>query len=355
MRRLAVILPILLLLLSPVTASAEPQDYVEELEQILPDGLPFDATDPESLSEAVGFEAILLEIYGVLKDEGAELLSFLLTLIGIATLAALGRTVDVRLRPAVSAAISAVASVTVVSVILPAVSAVGEAMAEVGDFFSGLVPIFSGITLAGGGVSTAAVSAAGMSISLTVIGSFSTRVLTLCVTMLFVFGMLADLGGIGEGMMRGVRSFFLRGIGVVCFLFGSILTLQTVISGASDGMMMRTAKFAATSTIPVVGTTVSGAMGTLGAGLSYVKGISGTAALAVIGWIALSPLVLLLAYRFVISAAVAFVGFLDTGGGIRCFSAMLVALDALIAVFSMTTIVYIFQIILFIKSGVAIL
>ena len=56
-----------------------------------------------------------------------------------------------------------------------------------------------------------------------------------------------------------------------------------------------------------------------------------------------------------LSMATTFLGFLDTGGGIKCFSSILVALDALIAIFSMSTVVCVFQIVLFIKSGVAIL
>ena len=355
MRRLAVILPILLLVLAPIRAAAAPEDYLEDLYEVLPDGLSFDASDPESISEAVGFEAILAEIGGILKDRGREIFSFLLTLVGIATLAALARSVDTELQRPVSAAVSAVSAVAVVSRILPAVRAVGEAMSEASAFFGKLIPIFSGITVAGGGVSTATVSAAGMSISLAVVESISSRVLTLAVAALFVLGMLADLGGTGESLTRGVRSFFLRGIGIVCFLFATTLALQTVISSASDGVMMRTAKFAASSSIPVVGNTVGGAIGTLAAGLSYVKSIAGTAALAVIASVALSPLLLLLTYRFVLSFTVSFLGFLDTGRGIRCFSAMLAALDALIAVFSVSTIVYIFQIVLFVKSEVAIL
>ena len=355
MRRAVFVIAILLLVLSPVRATAAPEDYIDDLEQVLPDELPFDATDPNSLSLAVGFERILLEIGGILKDKGGELVSFLLTLVGIVTMAALGRSVDTELRPTVSAAISAVSAVMIASRILPAVSAVGEAMCEVSDLFGGLIPIFSGITIAGGGVNTAAVSATGMSISLSVIGSLTTRVLTAAASTLFVFGMLGDLGGVGGGLVRGVRSFFSRGIGIVCFLFGATLAIQTVISGASDGAMMRTAKFAASSTIPVVGSTVSGAIGTLAAGLSYVKGIAGAASIAAIASISLAPLILLLIYRFILSFTVTFLAFLDTGRGISCFSAMLAALDALIAVFTMSTMVYIFQIVLFIKSGVAIL
>ena len=355
MRRLALLIPLLLLFLSPVTAAAEPEDYLEELEGALPEDMPFDAADPEALGEAVGFEAILLEIYGVLRSEGGGLLGLLLTLIGVGALSALGENVNSSLRAAVGAAISVIGAVVVARRILPAVTAVSAAMSEMSAFFGRLIPILTGITAAGGGVSTAAVSATGMSVSLAVIGEITSGVLSLSVSMLFVLGMLADLGGVGGELLRSVKSFFARGLGIVVFIFGAALALQTVLASASDGMLMRTARFAAASSIPVVGSTVGGAISTLAAGLSYVKGVAGTSAVAVIGWIALSPLVLLLAYRAVLSIANGFVGIFNTGGGIKCFSAMLVALDSLIAIFSMSTIVYIFQIILFVKSGVAIL
>lgn len=355
MRRLAALIPLLLLLLAPVTAAAEPADYLEELEGALPEDTPFDASDPEALSEAIGFEAILLEIYGILRSEGGGLLGFLLTLIGIGALSLLGENLNPSLRPAVGAAISVVGAVAVARRILLTVSAVSRAMSEISGFFGRLIPILTGITAAGGGVSTAAVSATGMSVSLALIGEISAGVLSLSVSILFVLGMLADLGGVGVGLLKSVKSFFTRGLGIVVFLFGAALALQTVLATASDGMLMRTAKFAASSSIPVVGGTVGGALSTLAAGLSYVKGVAGTASVAVIGWIALSPLVLLLAYRAVLSIADGFVGIFNMGGGIKCFSAMLAALDSLIAIFSMSTIVYIFQIILFVKSGVAIL
>ena len=293
MRRIAIIIPLLLLLVSPITVSAEPQDFVDDLRDILPDDLPFDATDPEQLSQAVGFEIILAEIYELLRDDGAAIFSFLFSLFGIVVLAALGRTVDERLRPAVRTATSAVATVTIAGMILPAIEAVGGAMVQICDFFGKLMPIFSAINLAGGGINSATVSSTGMSITLSVIGGLSTRVLLLSSAMLFALCMLADLGGVGDGLLRGVRSFFSWGIGIVCFLFGALLALQTVISGASDGILMRTARFAASGSIPIVGNTVSGAMSTLASGLSYVKSITGTASIFVIGWIAMSPLVLL--------------------------------------------------------------
>ena len=138
-------------------------------------------------------------------------------------------------------------------------------------------------------------------------------------------------------------------------MLGGTMALQTVIASASDGMLIRSAKFTASSSIPIVGGAVSGALSTLAAGLSYAKSIVGGGSLVLMLTVTLSPIIILLAYRLILSIAVNFLTFLDTGGGVRCFSAMLGALDALIGVLSMSTVVYIFEIILFIKSGVAIL
>ena len=355
MKRVLFIALILFCVLSPVRASAEPLDYLEDFEEILPDDLEVDVTDPNALTEAVGFEAILLEIYGILKDNGAALLGFLFTLMGLSVLGSLGTLVDIRLRSAVGAAISLVSAVTVSGRLVPIIRSVTVALSQTGDFFGALIPIFTGITVAGGGVSTATVEAAGMSVSLAVIGAITSEILAPAVSVLFVFGMLSDLGSLGGGLMRVVKGFFTWGIGIAAFLFGAAIALQTVISTASDGMLMRTAKFAASSSVPMIGSAVGGAMSTLASGLSYVKGITGGGAVAVIAAIALAPLVLLFAYRAILSLATSFLGFIDAGGGMRCFSAMLAAIDSLIATLSVSTIVYIFQIILFIKSGVAVL
>ena len=100
---------------------------------------------------------------------------------------------------------------------------------------------------------------------------------------------------------------------------------------------------------------VSGALSTLASGLSYAKDFIGIGAVSIIIAIALAPIILMISYRAALSLSVDFLGFLDTGGGVRVFSSMLGALDCLIAVFSMSTLIYIFEIILFIKSGVALI
>ena len=342
--------------LSPVVVSAaEPMDYLNDFRDTLPEDMRDSLTDSEGILKKSSFKAIFAEIYSVFSTNGERLISFLIMLFGLCALASLAEVADSRLRPAVTAAVSVISAIAIFERLEPLVTAVCGSLGEAGRLFSSLIPIFSAITVAGGGVSAAAVGATGMSLTLGVVAFFSSELLTYAVFMMFLLGMLPDVQGIAAGVLRSVKGFFGWGIGVICFLLGATMSLQTVIANASDGILIRSARFTASSAIPIVGGAVSGALSTLASGLSYAKGIVGGGSIVAMLSIMLSPIILLLTYRLILSLVVNFLNFLGTGGGVRAFSAMLGALDALIGVLSVSTIIYIFEIILFIKSGVAIL
>lgn len=344
------------LFLTPVTASAsEPEDYIEDFEDALPDDMKGTLGDSEAILDGASFKTVLTEIYAVLRRNGRDLISFLLTLLSLAALISLVEISDSRLRSAAVTASSVISAICIFERLSPIVSAVTSSLAEAGGFFSRLIPVFSAITVASGGVSTATVGATGMSLTLGIIGAFSSSILPYAISMMLLLGMLPDGQGITGGVLRAIKGFFGWGVGVICFLLGATMSLQTVIATASDSMLIRSARFTLSSAIPIVGGAVSGALSTLVSGLSYAKGVVGGGSVVVMLGIMLSPIVLLLAYRLILSLSVNFLTFLGTGGGMRAFSAMLGALDSLIGVLVMSTIVYIFEIILFIKGGVAIL
>ena len=355
MRVLAVIF-VIGVLFSPVVASAaEPEDYVENFKDTLPEDMRDSLTSSEGLIEKASFKTIISEIYSIFSSNGDTLVSFLFTLLGLAAMSALAETADTRLRPAVITAASSVSGICIFERLEGIVRSVSSSLAEAGDLFSALIPIFSAVNVAGGGASTATAGTVGMSLTLGVMGFFSSEILIYAVFMMFLLGMLPDAQGIAAGVLRTIKGFFGWGVGVICFLLGATTSLQTVIATASDGILIRSARFTASSAIPVVGGAVSGALSTLASGLSYAKGVIGGGSLVAMITITLSPIVLLLAYRLMLTMTVNFLNFLGMGGGVRSFSAMLGALDSLIGVFAMSTIIYIFEIVLFIKSGVAIL
>lgn len=357
MRWLAVACVLLVALFFPLSASAKgAEDYISDFSSLIPDGMSDKLGDADSLSENIGFKSIIYEIYSILSENGGALVSFLALVIGLALLTAVSGTLEGALSASVRSGVCAISAVAVFGSISSLVGTVSAALSEITAFLGNMIPIFAGVTAAGGGVNAASVGAGGMSITLGVVGGISSELLGSAVSLLFALGLVSDLGdGTSSGLFKSVKGIFTSVIGIVTFLLGATLALQTVIATASDGILMRGAKFTAAGMIPIVGSSVSGAISTLASGLSYAKGFIGIGAIAVIIGVALAPAILLIAYRTVLSFAVDFLGFLDTGGGVRCFSSMLGALDSLIAIFSMSTLVCIFEIILFIKSGVALI
>ncbi len=341
----------------PIVASADaPEDFISDFSSLIPEGTLDGVGDGEALAEAVGFERILSEIYGILAENGGRLAAFFSLLIGLALLCALAGTLDGGLAHTVRSAVLAVSAVAIFESISDLVGVAVEALSETSSFFGGLIPIMTAVTASGGGVSAASVSAAGMSLTLGIVGGLTDGILGSLVSAMFALGLISELGGGScAGLFKSAKGIYTFAVGLLTFLLGATLSLQTVIATATDGMMIRGAKYTVSGLVPIVGGTVSGALSTLASGLAYAKSFIGVGGVAIIVTIALAPTVLMLAYRVALSLAVDFLGYLDTGGGVKCFSSMLGALDCLIATYALSTVVYIFEIILFIKSGVGIL
>ena len=156
-------------------------------------------------------------------------------------------------------------------------------------------------------------------------------------------------------LSRGIKSLFMWFVGILTALIGGTLSLQTMISAAQDSAAMRAARYMASGLIPVVGSTVSGALSTLAAGVGYAKGIIGGGAILTLISLVLAPLVTLLLYRFALALAGVVADYLSARTGASIFAAFRFSLDMLIAVFSLSSIIYILEIILFVKAGVAII
>ena len=101
----------------------------------------------------------------------------------------------------------------------------------------------------------------------------------------------------------------------------------------------------------MVGGTVSGAMATLATGLSYVKSVVGAGALAVLLSMLLSPFIILLLYRTAVSVAAGLSSYLGIKRAEGLLSSVRGAFDLYLAVYSITSVLFIFEIVLFMMSG----
>jgi len=347
------IIVVIISLFSVPAAASEADKYLEEFGGILPDGCSDAADSPEKLSEAVGLRALLSELGAALEGRRGEIFAFFLLSLGCAVLVAVASFSDGAITKHSARGVGIICTLTLFTSLFFLFSETKGALGEMSTFFSASLPILLTVTAASGGAATATVGAVGMNITLALVGSVGSSVFALVAALSFAFSLISSLGGEGiSSIVRGLKSFFTWALGITTALLMGTLALQTVISSASDSMAMRTAKYMASGMIPVVGGTVSGALSTLLSGLEYAGSVIGIGSVLVIVSIALAPLAVLLLYRFALSLSVSLLEFMGVGSGKEPFCAFRYSLDTLIAAYCISAMVYIFEIILFLKGGV---
>ncbi len=342
----AAILAVALLCALSVSAFAkEPDELLSDFSAVVPSRYKDIAEGP---AEKISISSLVDFLSEELSGNTSSLSLFFLFTLGLCAVSAASRIYKSRLSSAVGFAISAVAMSALLEKTLSLFTSVTSSLAEANGFFTALIPVFCAVNSAGGGVGTASIQGAGMSLTASFCTAVISRLLPLIAAVVFSLEMLGTLGADSK-MAKSAKNLYTKTLGAVTFIIAIILTFQSVVSSASDGIAIRTAKYSAQNLIPVVGSTVSSALSMLSGGLSYVKSMAGVGAAAVMIYIFLSPLVLLLLYRLALSVAAAIDGTLGGGGGI--ISPFLGIMDCMIASYSLCAVLYIFEILLFMRFG----
>ena len=357
-RTLLLLIIVVILPFFTIRASADEQvdGYISDFENIIPDGFSEDILDTQGLIEAASLRGLLSEILSVIEGGGSATLGFFLSLVGITLLLSLASLSHQRLSKHTEAGVSVVCSVLIFGSLRPIFDSLSDSLTSLTDFFSALIPISVGITALGGGEVTAGVQASGMYLTLSIVGSIGGRVLVSVSAVGLAMALLSAFGGdTVSSLVKGVKGVFYWIVGIVTALISGAFSLQTAIASATDSATMRAVKYLAGGLIPVVGSTVSGALATLASGISYAKTIIGGGSVVVMLSLVLAPLVMLLLYRLSLSVATALASLTGTNSAERLFTAYRLSLDMVIAVYSLSALIYLFEIILFLKTGVALL
>ena len=341
---IVVILPIFSI---KIHAETDVDKYISEFEDIVPDEM-----GDMDIVERFSIEGILGDILSVISGERARVVGFFLTLVGIIALSALGTLSFGELSDVVRAVIGILSSMAIFGTVSSIVNEVLSSLDKISSFFSSFIPISVALTALGGGESTAVVQGSGMYISLSLLSRLGGDVFSSVCSFGLASALLSPLGGqIVSSISSAVKNIFTRTLGIFTAIITAAFSLQTLVSSSADSATMRAARYVASGLIPVVGSTVSGALSTLASGLSYAKGIIGGGAVAVILFFALSPLVVLLLYRLAFTVALTLSEMLNADCGV-IFTAYRSALDMALAIYALSTLIYLFEIIIFIKSGV---
>jgi stage III sporulation protein AE len=216
--------------------------------------------------------------------------------------------------------------------------------------FAGAIPLLTSALALGGGGATGAAASVGMSFSLSFVSGFLSSNLFPIAATLFTASIISsfDMSGGVANVSRGVRNWFNFGIGISSLIIAATFSLQTVIASVQDGIALRSAKYAASSMIPIVGGVVSGALGALLSGVGALTSSLGALSVAALLYICLSPLIMLLAYRLILGACIMMTSFSAASFAKRFFEAIRGALDCVIAVMASSLVLYIANITVFV-------
>lgn len=105
------------------------------------------------------------------------------------------------------------------------------------------------------------------------------------------------------GLIQGFRKCVTWGLGFLMTLMTGVLGIQNLIGGSVDSVSAKTAKFVLSSAIPIVGSAVSEAYGTVRGSLGLVRSAVGVLGIAAIAVVFLPPILLLLCYRISFAGA----------------------------------------------------
>ena len=353
MKKLGFLLTLVVIfLLFPTKCMADEQmdKYISDYEDALPEDFS-DIGGEGRAQESLDFYSILSYIGEALSGEGGRVGIFFALLVGATALLSLSSTVG-KLSPVAESVVGICLSLPIFSSLYPIIRSVEDGITKLNLFFSSLIPIAAGVNSLGGAVSTASVQAAGMYTALNLVSGLGGRIFLSLSSLGLALALISAIGGDEiSAVLSGVKGLFGWITGICTALMTALFALQSLVSSATDSASIRAIRYAASSLIPVVGSTVSGAVGTLSSGLSYAKGVIGGGAVAVIIYMAISPLALLLIYRLALSLALIISNLSGSKTASKIFTAFRFSLDMTVTVYALSALIYLFDVVVFTTVG----
>ncbi|MBQ9086936.1 MAG: hypothetical protein IJY47_07090 [Clostridia bacterium] len=337
--------------------------FPEDLAQLLPEGM--DSQNSEEAGEAT-LELMrpetLLSIIGELLNVGVgDAFRLFVKLVGLLLIASVFGALRASISSdTVSGAVHFCTTLAIFAAIIGLQAEHLERVAQYLERLSALVgamiPVTGAVWAMGGNVTTASAGTATLSVFLTVCESLCAKtvipVCGFCTAMALCNTLSPELG------MRGVAGAVKK---TYTFLLGMIMTVlvaslgsQTALTAAADSTTARTAKVIASAAIPVVGGSVGDTLRTVASGVRYLKTILGIGGIGLILLLTLPTLLSLILTRVVFLLCGGIADLLGCEREGRLLGELGTMYGCMIAVVSMSAVMFILALWIFVKSVVAV-
>lgn len=162
------------------------------------------------------------------------------------------------------------------------------------NVMSAFAPIMVGLQILSGNITSATISNASMVLFISLVENFLVAFMLPLVNLCLMFGCVKAIGGIEfGGISKLVKTTFTSVTVFTMSIFMFIFSFKNVLSQGADTLTLKTARFAISSFVPLVGASVNDALRTVSSSLSLIKNSCGVIAIIAIALIML-PIIIYL-------------------------------------------------------------
>ena len=161
---------------------------------------------------------------------------------------------------------------------------VSNMLIDVKNFITTFLPVFAGITFASGEFAASAVYSGFFLVMVISVADFCVNYIVPSVNLYLAVGVTTQVSSIinlkplCELYSKSVKVVMTAVVSVLCF----VLSLQNVIAQGKDGLLLKAGRFFVTSTVPIIGSALESAVGSVYTSMGVLKSFCGLAGIAVI-------------------------------------------------------------------------
>ncbi len=229
-------------------------------------------------------------------------------------------------------------------------------ISDAAQFTRSLIPITTSLYLMGGNSATALNASAGASASLLCIESLCDVALPFLIRTMLALTLVGCIGTSApyNSLCKSVRNTYLGVLGFFTMVLFCALTFGNIVSSAQDSVAARAVKYAIGSSLPIVGSTVNSAYGTLSASVSLIKSTVGVSSLVAIGVISLPVIIRLMLLRLALNICADIAQMLDCSRIGKLYSELRAVYDLALSAVVFVALVFVIIISVFLKCASAI-
>ena len=227
---------------------------------------------------------------------------------------------------------------------------------SISDFCESVLPVFLGINLLSGMQESAIASASAFGILLAIVEELIERIAMPALALLLATSLIPSPSGEILSLNTRLYKLYISLLGILSSVIATGFALQNALVLGKDRALLRALRYSVGSMIPIVGQTVAGTLSALSGGIVYAKSTVGLSALLAIFALALPPILRLLACRLALSLPSLVVGAFGEGGDgtlTRLYQTVRRMLDTTLALVALADSLFVFVVLLFMKSTVS--